>query len=108
MNHNSVLDDILSHKTRPSASVEIGAGTVTAMDRTRLCARPACGEPSTSIMTYEYASRTVWLHSPGDEPDPTAAWGLCSGHSDNMRVPVGWALEDRRTPIIPLRPQIAV
>jgi Protein of unknown function (DUF3499) len=78
------------------------------MDRTRLCARPACGEPSTAIMTYEYASRTVWLHSPGDEPDPTAAWGLCSAHSDNMRVPVGWALEDRRTPIIPLRPPIAV
>ena len=78
------------------------------MDRTRLCARPGCGDPAAAIMTYEYAGRTVWLHSPGDEPDPTAAWGLCSAHADHLRVPVGWALEDERTPIIQLRPSIAV
>lgn len=78
------------------------------MDRFRLCRRPGCGEPASAIMTYEYASRTVWLHSPGDEPDPTAAWALCSQHADNFRVPMGWALEDCRTPIIPLRPPIAV
>jgi uncharacterized protein DUF3499 len=83
-------------------------GTLAGMDRTRHCARPGCGDPSRAIMTYEYASRTVWLHSPGDEPDPTAAWGLCASHSDNLRVPMGWALEDRRTPIIQLRPPIAV
>lgn len=59
-------------------------------------------------MTYGYASRTVWLHSPGDEPDPGAAWGLCSAHADNLRVPMGWALVDERTPIIQLRPPIAV
>jgi hypothetical protein len=78
------------------------------MNRTRHCARPACGDPAAAIMTYDYASRTVWLHSPGDEPDPTAAWGLCVRHSDHMRVPMGWALQDSRTPIIQLRPQIAV
>lgn len=83
-------------------------GTVATMNRTRHCARPACGDPASAIMTYDYASRTVWLHSPGDEPDPTAAWGLCPAHSDRLNVPVGWALEDRRTPIIQLRPQIAV
>jgi hypothetical protein len=59
-------------------------------------------------MTYEYGSRTVWLDNHGCEPDPAAAWGLCSHHADNLRVPVGWAREDRRTPIIQLRPAIAV
>jgi len=59
-------------------------------------------------MTYDYSSRTVWLDNPGSEPDPAAAWGLCSAHADRLRVPVGWAREDRRTPIIQLRPAIAV
>ncbi len=57
-------------------------------------------------MTYEYASRTVWVDSPGEEADPSA-WGLCATHADRLTVPVGWARNDRRTPIIPLRPSIA-
>lgn len=57
-------------------------------------------------MTYEYASRTVWVDSPGEEVDPSA-WGLCETHADRLTVPVGWARNDRRTPIIPLRPSIA-
>lgn len=77
------------------------------MARNQLCARPGCGGQSTATMTYEYASRTVWLWSPGDEPDPHAAWGLCAAHADRMRVPMGWACEDTRTPIIPLRSAIA-
>lgn len=59
-------------------------------------------------MTYHYATRTVWLDSPGGEPDETAAWGLCERHAAKLKVPVGWACDDRRTPIIPLRPPIAV
>jgi hypothetical protein len=73
----------------------------------RHCARPGCPAPATATMTYHYASRTVWLDSPGEEPDATAAWGLCATHSDALRVPVGWACDDRRTPIIPIRPSIA-
>ena len=72
------------------------------------CARPGCGGPTAATMTYDYASRTVWLDSPGGEPDPPAAWGLCTPHADALRVPVGWARNDRRTPIIQLRPQVAV
>ncbi|MDP9070371.1 MAG: DUF3499 family protein [Actinomycetota bacterium] len=75
---------------------------------TRHCARPACGAPATATMTYEYASRTVWLDSPGQEPDPNAAWGLCATHADRLRVPLGWSRNDRRAPILPLRPPIAV
>ena len=74
------------------------------MDRTTRCARPGCGLSAAATMTYDYASRTVWLDHPGDEPDPAAAWGLCVTHADTLRVPVGWAIDDRRTPIIALRP----
>ncbi|HZQ26796.1 MAG TPA: DUF3499 family protein [Acidimicrobiales bacterium] len=74
----------------------------------RRCARPGCGGSAAATMTYDYASRTVWLDNPGAEPDPNAAWGLCLTHADTLRVPVGWARDDRRTPIIPLRPAIAV
>ena len=74
----------------------------------RHCARPGCQSPATATMTYHYASRTVWLDSPGEEPDAAAAWGLCAPHADALKVPVGWACDDRRTPIIPIRPSIAV
>jgi hypothetical protein len=74
----------------------------------RHCARPGCGAPAAATMTYEYGSRTVWLDNPGAEPDPAAAWGLCAPHADTLRVPMGWARDDRRTPIIQLRPSIAV
>lgn len=74
----------------------------------RHCARPGCPAPATATMTYHYASRTVWLDSPGGEPDATAAWGLCHTHAASLKVPVGWECDDRRTPIIPIRPSIAV
>lgn len=53
-------------------------------------------------MAYDYATRTVWIDSPGDDAD-ASMWGLCASHADALKVPVGWAREDRRTPIIPLR-----
>lgn len=58
-------------------------------------------------MTYHYADRTVWLDSPGSEPDATV-WGLCATHTASLKVPVGWACEDRRTQTIPIRPSVAV
>ncbi|MEO7837549.1 MAG: DUF3499 family protein [Acidimicrobiales bacterium] len=73
---------------------------------TRHCARPGCAAPAQATMTYEYATRTVWVDSPGDDADKSA-WGLCATHADRLTVPVGWACNDRRTPIIPLRPSIA-
>jgi hypothetical protein len=59
-------------------------------------------------MTYDYASRTVWIDTIDSNPDPGASWSLCAPHAQTLRVPVGWARNDRRTPIIPIRPQIAV
>ena len=74
----------------------------------RHCARPGCPDGASATMTYHYASGTVWLDSPGGEPDAAAAWGLCPTHAASLKVPVGWAFEDRRTPVIPIRPAIAV
>jgi len=70
------------------------------------CARPGCGGSAAASLTYDYASRTVWLDHPGDGPE--GGWGMCAAHAETLTVPVGWALTDRRRPIIPLRPQIAV
>lgn len=76
------------------------------MERARHCARPTCGAPAAASLTYHYGSRTVWLDNLDEERDP-AAYDLCANHSQRLRVPVGWALDDRRTPIIQLRPSIA-
>lgn len=43
-----------------------------------------------------------------DEELEPGAWAMCAPHADGLKVPIGWAREDRRTPVIPLRPQIAV
>jgi hypothetical protein len=60
-----------------------------------------------ATLTYQYGSRTVWLDNLDEEPEPNG-YDLCGKHAEGLSVPVGWALEDRRTPIIHLRPPIAV
>jgi hypothetical protein len=77
------------------------------MARSRHCARPGCGGPAAAALSYRYASRTVWLDDLDEELEP-GGHHLCEDHADRLRVPMGWALEDRRTPIIPLRPPLAV
>ena len=77
------------------------------MESARHCARPTCGAPAAASLTYRYASRTVWIDNLDEEREPSA-YDLCANHAAKLKVPVGWALEDRRTPIIPLRPSIAV
>lgn len=75
------------------------------MSALRHCARPGCGGAAAAWLTYDYASRTVWLDHPQDSD---GGWGMCATHAETLTVPVGWALTDRRSPIIALRPQIAV
>jgi hypothetical protein len=64
------------------------------MFRPRLCARPGCGATATAVLTFQYATRTVWLSDQG-EPDP-AAIDLCSRHADRLSPPRGWTGHDRR------------
>jgi hypothetical protein len=64
------------------------------MFRPRFCARPGCGAPATVVLTFQYATRTVWLFDQG-EPDP-AAIDLCARHADRLSPPRGWTAHDRR------------
>lgn len=87
------------------------------MERARLCARPACGRPAIATLTYDYATSTVWLRELTDHKEAHGS-DLCQTHADRLRVPVGWALDDRRTPVpsygsspiahLELRPPLAV
>ena len=81
-------------------------GTFPGMEPARHCARPTCGAPAAASLTYHYGTRSVWLDNLDEEREPSS-YDLCSGHAARLRVPVGWDLEDRRTPIIQLRPSIA-
>ena len=65
------------------------------MERVRLCVRPACGAPATATLSYQYASRTVWIDDLAGRDDPSG-YDLCTQHADSLTVPVGWARDDRR------------
>ena len=80
--------------------------TFGAMSRPRLCARPGCGRPAACTLTYDYAERTVWLRPLAPERGGPAS-DLCATHADRLRAPRGWALDDRRGPIVALRPSIS-
>lgn len=77
------------------------------MEAVRLCAKPTCGAPAAATLTYHYGIRTVWVDCLDEEHEP-GSYDHCARHAARLRVPVGWALEDRRTPIIQLRPSVAV
>ena len=83
-----------------------GVATFHPMDG-RHCARPGCDTVAAAKLTYDYARRTVWL-DPFEGELEVGAWGMCAAHADGLRVPVGWARDDRRTPIIPIRRPLAV
>ena len=73
---------------------EGAGGYVALMFRPRLCARPGCGVPASAVLTFQYATRTVWLLDQGD-PDP-AAIDLCAPHADRLSPPRGWIGHDQR------------
>jgi hypothetical protein len=60
----------------------------------RLCAHPGCGAPATAVLTFQYASGTVWVLDLG-EPEPSAI-DLCTRHADKVSGPRGWTTHDRR------------
>ena len=64
-------------------------------DVNRRCARPGCGRPATTTLSYVYAQRTVWLDDLHDEDSP-ANHDLCTPHGDRTQPPKGWELSDRR------------
>lgn len=68
--------------------------TVSAMS-SRTCAKPGCPVSASATLTYDYAGRTACVELLGREAHPMA-YDLCTEHADALRVPQGWALQDRR------------
>lgn len=62
----------------------------------RRCARPGCGEPATTTLSYAYDQRQVWLDDLWSEDSP-ANHDLCGRCADRTKPPKGWELRDRRT-----------
>jgi hypothetical protein len=52
------------------------------------------------VLTFQYATRTVWLLDQGDDRDP-AAIDLCARHADRLSPPRGWTGHDRRVGATP-------
>lgn len=61
----------------------------------RTCAKPGCNTSASATLTYDYAHRTAWVERLNDEAHPMR-YDLCADHAERMRVPQGWALQDRR------------
>lgn len=53
-------------------------------------------------MSYDYASRTVWVDDLHPDHDPNT-YDLCPAHADRLGVPQGWNHTERRvTEVRPL------
>lgn len=66
----------------------------------RRCARPGCGQPADTTLSYAYDQRQVWLDdlAPVDSP---ANHDLCARHAGRTQPPRGWELRDRRSDGVP-------
>ncbi|HSL58886.1 MAG TPA: DUF3499 family protein [Acidimicrobiales bacterium] len=69
----------------------------------RRCARPACGDPASATLAYDYRGATVWVDDLAAEDHPMTH-DLCSRHADRLSVPNGWRLEDRRRRVLTTLP----
>ena len=65
----------------------------------RQCSRPTCSDVAVVTLTYEYRRSHVWLDHLAADRDPHA-YDLCRRHADDLSVPLGWHLSDRRQPIV--------
>lgn len=63
----------------------------------RPCSRSGCPAQAVATLSFDYATRRVWLHDLPEPPDP-ASYDLCSAHMDRFRPPRGWEIEDHRHP----------
>ncbi|MHB1137559.1 MAG: DUF3499 family protein [Microthrixaceae bacterium] len=59
----------------------------------RSCARPGCGHPAVATLSYAYRDSIVWLEELSPEAHPMVH-DLCRLHAANVRVPLGWELQD--------------
>jgi hypothetical protein len=67
--------------------------------------RQGCARTASVSLVFDAVGREVWLDAVADgDADPVSgsqAQLLCPGHAEALRVPVGWAVVDRRSPLTP-------
>lgn len=67
--------------------------------------RQGCARTASVSLVFDAVGREVWLDAVVDgATDPASgsqAQLLCPGHAEALRVPVGWAVVDRRPPLTP-------
>lgn len=68
---------------------------------TRQCNRNACNDTAAATLGYDYSVSSAWLVDATNEAHP-ATYDLCHRHADNLVVPIGWELHDRRRVVAPL------
>ncbi|HTG46378.1 MAG TPA: DUF3499 family protein [Actinomycetota bacterium] len=64
----------------------------------RACAKMRCGQEPIATISLGYAERRVVVADLLPERDPNLL-DLCREHVERMTPPIGWTLEDRRTPV---------
>ena len=65
----------------------------------RFCARPTCSRHAVATMSYNQASRVVFLGPLSAERDPSL-YDLCRFHVDRLTPPTGWAVERARPSVV--------
>jgi hypothetical protein len=50
-------------------------------------------------MSFDYATRAMWLFDVTTQVEPGSGYPLCSRHAARVSPPVGWTLTDRRSPM---------
>lgn len=49
-------------------------------------------------LSYDYATSQAWLDALTPDREPHG-YDLCRRHGDDLSVPLGWQLTDRRQPV---------
>jgi hypothetical protein len=53
-----------------------------------------CGDPAQVVMSFDYASRRVWVRDLLVSYDRFTEMPLCEMHANRLVVPLGWTLDD--------------
>lgn len=65
----------------------------------RFCARPTCSRHAVATMSYNQASRVVFLGPLSAERDPSL-YDLCRFHVDRLTPPTGWTVDRARPSVV--------
>lgn len=71
------------------------------MDLTQ-CGRIGCVRPAVGVLLIAAQEQRAWLVGLGHD-EASEGVPLCHEHADRISVPLGWQIEDARTPVAPRR-----